>query len=64
MNLRTFSLCALSALAALPGAAQIINYRQVNLVSCTAGLGLTVDPSLARPWGLALFDRSFDSSLQ
>lgn len=33
--------------------AQSNNYRQVNLVSGVAGLGLNVDPALHGPWGLA-----------
>jgi uncharacterized protein (TIGR03118 family) len=46
--------CALSVFAALSSMAQSNNYRQVNLVSGVAGLGLTVDPSMHRPWGLAI----------
>ena len=34
--------------------AQGNNYRQVNLVSGTPGLGLNLDPAMVRPWGLAL----------
>ncbi len=47
-------LCSISVLAALSATAQNNNYRQVNLVSSTQGLGLNVDPALARPWGLAV----------
>lgn len=53
LKTRILLLCAFSVLAALSATAQSNNYRQVNLVSSAAGLGLNVDPALARPWGMA-----------
>jgi uncharacterized protein (TIGR03118 family) len=52
LNPRILLLCAFGVVA-LSAAPQSNNYRQVNLVSSAPGLGLSLDPALARPWGLS-----------
>jgi uncharacterized protein (TIGR03118 family) len=44
----------LSISIAAKATAQTNNYRQINLVAGSAGLGLNLDPALVRPWGIAL----------
>jgi hypothetical protein len=51
---RWLFVCLLAIMIAAKATTQSYNYRQINLVSGIPGLGLNLDPTLVRPWGIAL----------